>query len=151
MRLRGSYTVEAALLMTIILPLLIGIIYLGFYLHNDSMIKNAAYELVVLESLQGEEAKEGFAEERKQILTGQAFLGLKNVQAEVEKGKKSITANLEGTFYVPGMVMRFWCGNRLTLFANAELAVSEPGKTIARVHMLEKLIEEDGDGSNVSP
>lgn len=34
MRLRASYTVEAALLMTVILPLLTGIIYLGFYLHN---------------------------------------------------------------------------------------------------------------------
>ena len=150
MRLRGSYTVEAALLMTVILPLLFGIIYLGFYLHNGAMMQNAAYELAVLESLQGEE-EEDFAEERKQALTGQAFFGLKNVQAEVKEGKKHITASLEGTFYVPGMAMRFWCRNRLTISANAELAVSEPGKTIARIHLLEKLIEEDGDGSNVSP
>ena len=150
MRLRGSYTVEAALLMTVILPLLFGIIYLGFYLHNGAMMQNAAYELAVLESLQGEE-EEDFAEERKQALTGQAFFGLKNVQAEVKKGKKHITASLEGTFYIPGLVMRFWCQNRLKLSADAKLAVCEPGKTIARIHMLKKLIEEDGDGSNVSP
>lgn len=151
MRLRGSYTVEAALLMTVILPLLFGIIYLGFYLHNGAMMQNAAYELAVLESLQGEEMEERSVEERKQVITGQAFLNLKNVRAEVIREKKSITASLEGTFYIPGLVMRFWCQNRLKLSADAKLAVCEPGKTIARIHMLKKLIEEDGDGSNVSP
>ena len=136
--------------MAIILPLLTGMIYLGFYLHNDAVMQNAAYELAVLSSLSCGEEGETLAEERKQAITGQAFLGLENVRAEINAGEKKVSAKLSGTFRVPGLVMRFFCKNQLELSADAELTVAAPGKNITRIHLLKKLIEEGGNGSNVS-
>lgn len=150
MRLKGSYTVEAALLMTIIIPLLTGIIYLGFYLHNDAVMQNAAYELAVLSSLRGGE-EDASVDERKDAITSRAFLGLENVQAEVSVGEKKVSATLYGTFRVPGLIMRFFCGNQMKLRADAKLAVTDPGSTITRIHLLKKLIEEGRNGSNISP
>lgn len=151
MKVKGSYTVEAALLMTVIVPLLVGIIYLGFYLHNGAMMQNTAYELAVLESLRHGEEGETLAEDRKQSITSQAFLGLKDIQTEVNRGKKKVSVKLYGDFRVPGLVMRFFCDNQMRIFADAELTVMDPGKTITRIHLLKKLTEEGRDGSNVSP
>lgn len=151
-KLKGSYTVEAALVMGILLPLLAGIIYLGFYLHNDAVMKGAAYELAVLGCLQDDEEKRKTAvEERKQEIIGRAFLGLTEVRAEVSLGEEKVSASLRGTFRVPGLVMRYFCGNQLELSADAELTVADPGKQIYWIHRLKKSGEEDGDGSKVSP
>ena len=38
--LNGSFTVEAALLMTVLIPLLTALIYLGFYQHDKVWIAN---------------------------------------------------------------------------------------------------------------
>lgn len=151
MKVKGSYTVEAALLMTVIVPLLVGIIYLGFYLHNGAMMQNSAYELAVLESLQCGEEGETLVADRKQSITSQAFPGLKDIQTEVNRGKKKVSVKLYGDFRVPGLVMRFFCNNQMRIFADAELTVMDPGKTITRMHLLKKLTEEGRDGSNVSP
>lgn len=149
--MKGSYTVEAALLMTIIIPLLTGILYLGFYLHNEAVMQNAAYELAVLGSFQHGEEEKKMMEERKKSITGQGFLGLQDVQADADMGKKKISVKLYGTFRVPGLVMRFFCQNQMRICADAELTVTDPGRTVTRIHLLRKLIEEGGNGSNVSP
>lgn len=47
-RKKGSYTVEAAMLMSILIPVFIGIIYLGFYLHDKALLEGAALETVLL-------------------------------------------------------------------------------------------------------
>lgn len=151
MKLKGSYTVEAAFLMIIILPLFAGIIYLGFYLHNSAVMKNAAYELAVLEGIQCGEEGEKIVEERKQAITSGGFLGLEDVQAEINRGKKKISVKLYGTFQVPGLVMRFFCKNWMEIHGETELTAVYPGKTITRIHLLKKMVEEVGNGSNVSP
>ena len=43
MRQKGSYTVEAALLMGILLSVLVSVIYLGFWYHDRNFLQNAAY------------------------------------------------------------------------------------------------------------
>lgn len=51
MRQKGSYTVEAALLMGILLSVLVSEIYLGFWYHDRNFLQNAAYEAVCTASL----------------------------------------------------------------------------------------------------
>lgn len=152
MRWKGSYTVEAALLMTVILPLLAGIIYMSFYLHNVAAMQNAAYELAALASLQDDEEKRRqVAEERKREIISQAFLGIEQIQVEVELGKEKVSARLYGIFHVPGMIMRFFCENQMELCADAVLTVSAPERTVMRLQRIKKLAEEGKDGSDISP
>ena len=42
---RASFTVEAALLMTIILPVLLALIYYGFFLHDKGVLNGAAQQI----------------------------------------------------------------------------------------------------------
>ncbi len=151
MKLKGSYTVEAALLMALVIPLLAGIIYMGFYLHNGAAMQNAAYELAALGSLHyGEKEREEIIKERKREIGSQLFLGIQGIEAEIHIGKKKITADFQGNLQVPGLVMRIFCGNRLEVRGHAELISPQPQKTVMRIHLLKK-IGEVKDGSNVSP
>ena len=43
---KGSYTIEAALLMGILLSVLIAVIYIGFWYHDKDFLQSAAYETV---------------------------------------------------------------------------------------------------------
>lgn len=47
---RGSFTVEAALLMPVIFLVLMGLLYLNFYVHNRAWLTAAAYEAAVTEA-----------------------------------------------------------------------------------------------------
>lgn len=44
---KGSFTVEAALLMPVIFLVLMGLLYLNFYVHNRAWLTAAAYEAAV--------------------------------------------------------------------------------------------------------
>ena len=41
---KGSFTIEAALLMPLILMVLMGLLYLDFFVHNRAWLTSAAYE-----------------------------------------------------------------------------------------------------------
>lgn len=50
---RGSFTIEAALLMPIILLVLMGVLYLNFFVHNRAWLTAAACEAAVSGSMEG--------------------------------------------------------------------------------------------------
>ena len=41
---KGSFTIEAALLMPLVLMILIGVLYLDFFVHDRAYLTAAAYE-----------------------------------------------------------------------------------------------------------
>lgn len=152
MRLKGSYTLEAALLMTIILPLLAGILYLGFYLHDQAAIQNAAYELAVLGSLAGgEKDMQARMERRKQEICQETYLGIRGVKARVQMGKKKICVEIQGTFQTPGLVLRFFGEKQIRVRGASELAVINPANTIIRLNRIRKGIEGNGNESDILP
>ena len=152
MGLKGSYTLEATLLMTIILPLLAGILYLGFYLHDQSAMQNAAYELAVLKSLGSEEKDMEYrVEKRKQEICQETYPGVYGVQARVYLGEKKICADIQGIFQPPGLVLHFFGGKQIRIRGHSELAVMNPGNVIVRMHRMKKGIKDNGNGSDVLP
>lgn len=50
---KGSFTIEAALLMPLILLILMGLLYLNFFVHNRAWLTAAAYEAAVSGSMEG--------------------------------------------------------------------------------------------------
>ena len=50
---RGSFTIEAALLMPVIFLVLMGVLYLNFFVHNRAWLTAAAYEAAVSGSMEG--------------------------------------------------------------------------------------------------
>ena len=139
---KGSYTVEASLLMVIILPILTGLLYLGFYLHDSAVLQNAAYETAVCGSLfQEEEEQKSIVESKKQEMISRCLIRGSSISGRVEIGETAITVSYQGKFAVPGLVMRFFAGNQLKLEAKSRMLLVQPRKTITRIQGIEKIMK----------
>ena len=113
----GSYTVEAALLMGVLIPLLVGVIYLGFFMMIRGNVQGEAIEKALTALLIGEET-EGVS------------LGEKEVSVEAEAA-----------------VPAFPFGKRVFSLADSVqgrfvLERQKPSETIFRMHSLKKAIRQ---------
>lgn len=54
---KGSFTIEAALLMPLVLMILIGVLYLDFFVYDRAYLTAAAYEAAVSGSMEGYKKK----------------------------------------------------------------------------------------------
>lgn len=140
--IKGSLTVEASMLMSIIIPVLMSIIYLGFYLHNDAILKSAAYETAVYASLfQDDEEKMKQIGEEQQKRVKQRLIGAKHFSSQIQAGKKQVSVSYEGQMMIPGFVMRILADNCLNISGSVKMPLQDPGAVIVRVNSLKKLIK----------
>lgn len=127
---RGSFTIEAALLMTVIIPVLTGLIYLGIYQHDKAWLlgrmQTTAVEMAVNKESSGTVKWNG-------IIGGEQLTGT------VSRQKNKVKAAVKGSFFVPGLVMKFFAGGRLSLDCSVEKPVIEAKKEIQKFRNLERL------------
>ncbi len=139
---KGSLTVEAALLMPVLLLVVMGILYLFFWVHNRAWLTAAAYEAAISGSMEGikEEGKvQETAEEKGRELGSTGFFGADNLTVQATAGKKvQVAYNLDT---VSGFGGFSW-----HLCAEGEAAVLKPVSWIRKVKAAAELIEGLGDG-----
>lgn len=138
--LRGSYTVEAALLMGILLPLFVGIIYLGFYLHDCAFLKGAAYETAGCASLHLEDEKVDIPSAAA-ALASHRTLGTTGVTAGVTVGEKEAEAVYQGSFPIPGMTAQFFGAGAVNINKRMTLSTERPSKKIQKIRGAAKIID----------
>lgn len=106
---RGSLTVELACVMPLILLVLMGILYLCFYVHNRTWLSAAAYEAALAGSMEG--TKENgkvyeAARMRSEELGNYGFFGAENLTTQTNAGKKvQVTYDLDTAVNYGGL---FW-------------------------------------------
>ena len=87
---KGSFTIEAACVMSIVLFTVMGVLYLSFFVHNRTWLTAAAYEAALTGSMEGVQ-KNGqvyeAASARGQELGNGGFFGAENLQYQVSTGK----------------------------------------------------------------
>lgn len=132
---KGSYTVEASLLMAILIPLLTGIIYLGFYLHNQCFLRGAAYEIAAIGVLH-DRPEEAFTlmEERKDEILAGYLLQSGDISAKIEAGEEQVFVGLEGTMKIPGMVLGLFGKEELPLEARVSLKRQDASRRVIRLY-----------------
>lgn len=96
---KGSFTIEAALLMPVIFLVLMGILYLNFFVHNRAWLTAAAYEAAVSGSMEGY-SKNGKVYEKADIqgrmLGSTGLLGGENFSMQTSVGKNvQVTYRME--------------------------------------------------------
>ena len=96
---KGSFTIEAALLMPVIFLVLMGILYLNFFVHNRAWLTAAAYEAAVSGSMEGY-SKNGNVYEKADIqgrmLGSMGLLGGENFSMQTSAGKSvQVTYRME--------------------------------------------------------
>ena len=96
---KGSFTIEAALLMPLVLMILIGVLYLDFFVHDRAYLTAAAYEAAVSGSMEGDKKKGNIYEKadiQGRMLGGIGLLGGKNLSMQTNAGKTvKVTYRLE--------------------------------------------------------
>lgn len=88
---KGSMTVEAACVMSLILLVLMGLLYLCFFVHNRAWLTAAAYEAALAGCMEGvkEDGKVyEAAQARCQEMGNVGFFGAENLTAAVTEGDR---------------------------------------------------------------
>lgn len=96
---KGSLTVETACVMSLILLVLMGLIYLSFFVHNRAWLTAAAYESAISGSMEGIR-KNGQVYEtarmRSEELGSTGFFGAENLSTQTNVGKEvQVTYDLD--------------------------------------------------------
>ena len=95
---KGSFTIEAACVMSIVFLAVMGVIYLTFFVHNRAWLTAAACEASLsgsMEALRQEGEPEMAAEIRGEALGNIGFFGAENLRCHVNAGKKKISVTYE--------------------------------------------------------
>lgn len=96
---KGSLTVETACIMPLILLVLIGVLYLCFYVHNRAWLTAAAYESALSGSMEGiKEDGQVYetARMRSEALGNNGFFGAENLSTQTNVGKNvQVTYDLD--------------------------------------------------------
>lgn len=140
--LRASFTVELSLLMTLLLPLLTGLIYLGFYMHDRAFLAGAALETACTAGLCPEEASEGQLEKKRQQLIRGRLLAVREPGGAAALKKDSVTVTATGTFRVPGMLRPLFGAAELPVSQRAQLGLESPRKTVNKIHGIRKMLNQ---------
>lgn len=136
---RGSFTIETACVMPIILFALMGILYLFFFVHNRAWLTAAAYESAVSGSMEGIK-RDGpvyeTARVKSQALGSLGFFGAENISTQTEAGKKVVvTYDLDTIGEYTGLSWH--------LLVKGESKVIRPVRWVRKVKAASEILEGD--------
>lgn len=98
--LQGSYTLEAALIVPIVLIVIIASIYYSFYLHDSLVMKSCGYEFVLdTNNYLGKEEEE-LATLAKEIMESKTILA-ENIRTSIELENEGMSIEYCGEFSFP--------------------------------------------------
>lgn len=141
--MRGSYTVEAALLMGIILALLVAVIYLGFYLHDRAFLQGAAHEAAVYACLHADDqaAEAPDVGAAAQSLIQGRMLGTRGVSADLAADGKTVDVGYSGEFQTPGFGGEFFGMHSIAVRSAVSLTTRHPSRRIQMIRGIAKVID----------
>lgn len=138
--MKGSYTIEAALLMGILLPLFTAVIYMGFFLHDRGFLQSAAFETAACISLRADEKDLEGGRLMQNLMAGR-LLGTRNTQAQASASERRTVVSGSGSFWVPGMAKQFFGTDGITLSAKVSLNQERPSRRIQKIRGATKVIQ----------
>lgn len=141
-RARGSFTVEASLLMTIIIPVLVSLIYGSFYLHDCAVMQGAACELAAMASnLQGDPNRESLLQKKKEELLQGRLLGTRQGTISLTVSDSKVQVSCEGKFYIPGLVSHLLSQNLVSIEKSWNRKLYHPTETIRKIRGIKALAD----------
>lgn len=139
---KGSFTVEAACVMSIVLLTVIGVIYLSFFVHNRAWLTAAACEASLsgsMEAVYQDGQAQTAAEIRGEELGNVGFFGAENLRCHVNAGKKKVSVTYEAD------TIAGFGGFKWTLKTEGSSKVIQPVKWIRRLKAAKEAIGITGD------
>mgnify|MGYP006387634011 CR=1 FL=1 len=94
---KGSFTVETALIMPIVLMVILIVFFFVLYMYNRSVMQNAAYRGVTQVFYYSSESNEYIKKECSRV-------GVKNAEVEIEVSADRIEITVDGRLNVPEII-----------------------------------------------
>ena len=140
---QASFTVEAALLMGMILPVLIAVLVMGFYLHDSAYLQGTVTELCARGSclrLYSDRQEKLFAIRSGRL--SRSLLWTKGASGSVSAGEDEVSAQAAGSFPVPGLAARLLGKSSLAVKAKWSRKLYKPTDLIWKIRAAKYLLDE---------
>lgn len=138
---KGSYTVEAAMLMGIIITVMASLLIMCFYLHDRAVLQAMTCEIASAgNNFATEQEQQKITAELKKILTKDRLMGSRNVSQKIDADNKKVYAGWQAEYPVPGLAAKFIIQNKLGIHASWEAEKVQAADTIRKIRGIRKLV-----------
>ena len=136
-RLQASFTVEAAMLMCVILPVLLALLYLGLFLHDKGVLNGAAQEVAATADLNrfrnGGNAR--LARKADQLADRTGASG--KAKSSVQVTDHEVSASYSASMKLPGLLPKLFGKETLDTGADVTRILPDAADTIRKIRGLE--------------
>ena len=148
--LEGSFTVETTLLMMIILPVMIGLIIAGMFVHDRAKLQGYACELAARGScLTVHTDRNAVLQRTASVLENKGTMWTRNVGISASANEEHASAGAAGSFSFPGFTGDFLESMVSSCSGEWERQIYHPAGLIRKVrglHALHEKITSAGNG-----
>jgi len=138
----GSFTVEASLLMTVFLPVITALIYLGFYDHDRGVMLNSLARVAASADLKRYRKRAvSKVEEKGARYVKSSLIAARNRKCSVSVSDKKVSAQASGTIQLPGLLPRLFGKQTLKIQETIERELPDPTGSIRIIRGLEYMSE----------
>lgn len=125
--------------MGILLPILVGLIYLTFFFHNKGFLLGAAHEAVSAQSLHRDDDSGYQIQKAAASLTKGRLLASGAVETGASAGKKEAKVTYRAAMRIPSMSAEMFAGG-VTVRADCALSMQKPSERIRKIRGLMKAV-----------
>ncbi|MCC8066281.1 MAG: hypothetical protein LIO94_04170 [Clostridiales bacterium] len=138
---RGSYTVEAAVIMSITILVLGTLIFAIFYAHDRAVFQSIVCEMAAAGSSCATENEQTKAVDavKKQVKASR-FLGSQELTGSAAVGEDQVSASWSAVYPVPGFAMKYLAGGELSIETSWNSMIAAPVDTIRLIRGAGELI-----------
>lgn len=132
--MNGSYTVEAAVVLSVVFLVMASLIISAFYLHDCSVCQSAACEAAAAGSnFFRQKDRSAAAAAVKNQFGKERLLGSRNLSGNTSAGKREVSAQWKAVYPVPGFAMKYFTGGRLEIQASWKCREINPADAIRKI------------------
>lgn len=142
----GSYTVEASIVMAMVILVLAALMFASFYMHDRAVLQGISCETASAGSNAATRSgRQEAAEDVKGRFSSERLLGSRQVSGKIEVGEKTVNSVWKGNFYFPGFVMKYFAGGCYTICVSWNSEAIQPVDTIRKIRGVRKLVSGGSD------
>ena len=146
-RLPARFTVEASLLMLIIIPFLIALIIGGFYIHDRTYMQGVSCELTAMGSnLRLYDNRSSLLNKRAKGRLSHTLMWSRTASADVSADGSGVSSSCKGSFPVPGLTARMLSADNISIQTSASRNLLDPAALIWKVRSARYLIDQALEG-----
>ncbi|MCD8023088.1 MAG: hypothetical protein LUF30_08995 [Lachnospiraceae bacterium] len=138
---KGSYTVEAAAVVSITILVLASLLIVSFYAHDRAVFQSYVCEIAATGSNYATEKERtsavAFANAQ---VTASRFLGSSSLSGSASAGEDEVTASWSASYPVPGFAVAYLADGELSISASWTSEIVEPVETIRLIRGAQRII-----------